>query len=229
MSAADGLSTDRRGFVGALAAIGGGAVLHGHSHVEELLAARRITAANPASDEWLDRLKGKYKQLLDAPDPDGGTILRHAKNYLDTWREAYDVPDHDVSVIVTFYAKTTPLGVQDAMWAKYKLGEAINLTEPGSSTPLVRNYFAHPQPGDPVGDNTPECSMEALMRRGVLFALCNNAVKRWSIRLEKAGLGKASEIHDDLAAHTVPGVVLVPDALIAMTKAHDRGFAYARS
>jgi hypothetical protein len=27
----------------------------------------------------------------------------------------------------------------------------------------------------------------------------------------------------------VPGVVIVPDVLIAMTKAHERGFSYARS
>jgi hypothetical protein len=64
----------------------------------------------------------------------------------------------------------------------------------------------------------------------VVFLLCNNALKRWSGRLEKQGLGgTAAEIHADLTAHAVPGVVIVPDVLIAMTKAHERGFSYARS
>ena len=207
--------TDRRAFLTTVAGLGAGV----------LLAPTQIAS----SDAWLDQLKGKHRQLFDAPDPDGGTVLRHTKNYLDAWRDAYGVSERDVNVIVTFYARTTPLGVQDAMWAKYKLGAAINLTDATTNGPLVRNYFAHPQPGDPVGDGTPESSIEALQRRGVLFVLCNNALLRWSARLEKDGLGTAKEIHDDLVAHALPGVVVVPDVLIAMTKAHERGFAYARS
>ncbi len=214
--------TDRRSFLGTLAALSTGAALAPEVTGQPVLD-------KSASDAWLDQLKGKHRQLFDAPDPDGGTILRHVRNYLDTWQEAYSVGDRDVSVIVTLYARTTPLGLQDVMWAKYKLGAAIGLTDSTTSAPLVRNYFAHPQPGDPVADGTPESSMESLQRRGVVFALCNNALKRWSGRLEKAGMGTAADIHADLTAHAVPGVVVVPDVLIAMTKAHERGFAYARS
>ncbi len=212
--------TDRRAFLGTIAALSAGSAL-------------RIDHT-PASDAWLDQLKGKHRQLFDAPDPDGGTVLRHVRNYLDTWREAYGVGERDVSVVVTLYARTTPLGLQDAMWAKYRLGAALSLTDSTTSAPLTRNYFAHPQPGDPVADGTPESSMESLQRRGVVFLLCNNALKRWSGRLEKQGLGgvgggTAAEIHADLTGHALPGVVIVPDVLIAMTKAHERGFSYARS
>jgi hypothetical protein len=42
-------------------------------------------------------------------------------------------------------------------------------------------------------------------------------------------MGTAAAIHDDLVAHALPGVTVVPAAFIAMTKAHERGFAYARS
>lgn len=211
--------TDRRAFLGSVAGLGAGA----------LLAPQLVRAEVAGSDAWLDQLKGKHRQLFDAPDPDGGTVLRHSRGYLDAWHDSYGVAEHDVSLIVTFYARTTPLGVQDAMWAKYKLGAALNLTDAKTSAPLARNYFAHPEPGDPVGDGTPACSIESLQRRGVLFLLCNNALLRWSARLEKDGLGAAQDIHDDLVAHALPGVVVVPNVLIAMTKAHERGFAYARS
>jgi len=210
--------TDRRAFLGSVG-LGAGALLS-----PELARADVAT-----SDPWLDQLKGKHRQVFDAPDPDGGTVLRHSRGYLDVWRDAYGVAERDVSLVVMLYARTTPLGVQDAMWAKYKLGAAINLTDPKTSAPLVRNYFAHPEPGDPMGDGTPECSIESLQRRGVLFLLCNNALQRWSARLEKDGLGAAKDIHDDLVAHALPGVEVVPNVLIAMTKAHERGFAYARS
>ena len=212
--------TDRRGFITAIAALSAGATL----------APPSLPAAeSTASDAWLDRLKGKHRQLFDAPDPDGGTVLRHTRTYLDGWREAYGVGERDVSVIVTFYARTTPLGLQDAMWAKYRLGAALNLTDPTTTAPLVRNWFAHPQPGDPVADGTPNSSIEALQRSGVVFALCNNALLRWSGRLEKQGLGTAADIHADLTTHVLPGVIVVPTVLITMTKAHERGFGYART
>jgi intracellular sulfur oxidation DsrE/DsrF family protein len=207
--------TDRRTFLSTVAALSAVPALDGGSASD--------------SDAWLSRLKGKHRQLFDAPEPDGGTVLRHVRSYLDIWREVYGVPERDVSVVVVLYGRTTPLGVQDDMWAKYKLGAAINLTDATTNAPLVRNYFAHPQPGDPVGDGTPECSMESLQRRGALFLLCNNALERWSARLEKQGLGTAAEIHADLRAHALPGVVIVPAAIIAMTKAQERDFAYVRS
>ena len=209
---------DRRTFIGTIAAL---------SAVTFPLARRE--RGSGGEDVWLDSLKGKHRLLFDVPEPDGGTVLRHARNYLDTWRDAYGVPERDISLVVVLYARTVPLGLRDAMWDKYKLGAALNLTDATTNAPLVRNYFAHPQPGDPVGDGTPESSMEALQRRGVVFLLCNNALQRWSGRLEKQGLGSAAEIHDDLVAHALPGVTVVPAAFIAMTKAHEHGFAYARS
>ncbi len=149
-------TTDRRGFVGAVATLGAGLALPSDARV------RRLFAAQQPSDAWLDHLKGKHRQLFDVPEPEGGTALRHLRNYLDAWRNAFGVEERDVSVVVTLYARTTPLGLQDAMWEKYQLGAA-------------------------------------------------------------------ADVHADLVAHALPGVVIVPDVLVTMTKAHERGFAYVRS
>ncbi len=206
--------TDRRTFLSTVAA---------------LSTIPPLEGPGAASDAWLSQLKGKHRQLFDVPEPDGGTVLRHVRSYFDIWRDAYGVPERDISVLVVLYARTAPLGVQDEMWVKYKLGAALSLSDTTTNAPLVRNYFAHPQAGDPVGDGTPESSIEALQRRGAMFLLCNNSLQRWSGRLEKQGLGTAAEIHADLRAHALPGVVIVPAAIIAMTKAQERDFAYVRS
>ncbi len=227
-------TTDRRGFVGAVATLGAGLALGADARMPRLFVAQQ------PSDGWLDHLKGKHRQLFDVPEPEGGTALRHLRNYLDAWRNAFGVEERDVSVVVTLYARTTPLGLQDAMWEKYQLGVALSLTDPTTNAPLVRNWFAHPKPGDPVADGEPDTSMEALQKRGVVFALCNNALTRWAGRLAKSGMaggggggggggGAAVDIHADLVAHALPGVVIVPDVLVTMTKAHERGFGYVRS
>ena len=217
------IPTHRRGFVGAIATLGAGMVLGAGTGAHPLLVTQQ------PSDAWLDHLKGKHRQLFDVPDPEGGTVLRHVRNYLDAWRDAYGVGEEDVNVVVTLYARTTPLGLQDAMWAKYQLGAALNIKDPTTNAPLVRNWFAHPKAGDPVADGEPGTSMETLQHRGVIFALCNNALKRWSARLEKSGLGAATDVHADLVVHALPGVVIVPDVLVTMTRAHERGFASVRS
>jgi intracellular sulfur oxidation DsrE/DsrF family protein len=214
--------TDRRSFITTMAALSAGATLA--SAAEPVQSPKA-----PPHDAWLDRLKGKHKQLFDAPDPDGGTLLRHSRGYLDVWRDAYGVPEKDISVVVTLYGRTMALGLQDAMWAKYKLGEQLNIIDPTTNAPLARNWFAHPRPGDPVADGSPESSIEALTKRGVVFLLCNNAVQRWSGRLEKAGLGAQADIYADLTSHALPEVTIVPNVLIAMTQAHERGFSYART
>src|SRR2546426_7352756 len=159
-------TTDRRGFVGAVASMGAGLALG---------ADARAQQSASASDAWLDQLKGKHRQLFDVPEPEGGTALRHLRNYLDAWRDAFGVGERDVSVVVTLYARTTPLGLQDAMWGKYQLGAALNIMDSTTNAPLVRNWFAHSKAGDPVADGEPETSMETLQHRGVVFALCNNA------------------------------------------------------
>jgi intracellular sulfur oxidation DsrE/DsrF family protein len=223
-------TTDRRGFVGAVATLGAGVALCEGTRAHRFFVAQQPAGAPvAASDAWLEHLKGRHRQLFDAPEPEGGTVLRHVRNYLDAWRDAYGVVERDVSVVVTLYARTTPLGLQDAMWGKYQLGAALNITDATTNAPLVRNWFAHPKAGDPVADGQPETSMEILQHRGVVFALCNNALKRWSARLEKSGMGAAAEVHDDLVAHALPGVVIVPDVLVTITKAHERGFGYVRS
>ncbi len=222
--------TDRRRFVGAVATLGAGVALGADTRVHRLFVAQQPAgAAIAASDAWLDHLKGRHRQLFDVPEPEGGTALRHLRNYLDAWRDAFGVGERDVSVVVTLYARTTPWGLQDAMWEKYQLGSALNITDSTTKAPLVRNWFAHPKSGDPVADGEPETSMEALQRRGVVFALCNNALKRWAARLEKSEMGAAADVHADLVAHALPGVVIVPDVLVTMTKAHERGFGYVRS
>lgn len=219
MSIPSFLSTNRRGFVGALAALG----------LQQLLPAESLAQAPSPSDAWLEKMNGKHKLLLDVPEPDGGTALRHAHGYLDSWREAYGVAEGDVSLAVGLYGRATPWGVTDAMWEKYKLGAAMGLTDSTTNAPPVRNWFAHPKPGDPVGDGTPASSIEALQARGVVFLLCNNALRRWSGRLEKSGLGTQADIHADLSAHALPGVVIVPNVLVSMTKAFERGFGVVRS
>lgn len=207
--------TDRRQFLGVL----GSAVALGGA----------VAAAQGVSfDAWLDALKGKHKQLFDWPEPENGLGLRHVRGYLNTWRDAYGVQEKDLSIIVALYGNTLPLGLTDEMWEKYHLGQALNITDPKTSAPLARNWFAHPMQGDPVVDGQADAAMEKLQGRGVLFIVCNNAIRNWSAKLGRAQGVEAATVQADLLAHVLPGAVVVPGVMVAMNKAHERGYGYIR-
>ncbi len=207
--------TDRRRFLGLL----GSAVA---------LSSASAMAQGVSFDTWLDALKGKHKQLFDWPEPEGGLGLRHVRGYLNTWRDAYGVQEKDLAIIVALYGHTLPLGLTDEMWEKYRLGAALSITDPKTNAPLTRNWFAHPQQGDPVADGQADASMEKLQGRGVLFIVCNNAIGNWSTRLAPDHGGDPAVVRADLLAHVLPGAVVVPGVMVAMNKAHERGYGYVR-
>ena len=102
-------------------------------------ASAHSTPSTAPGDEWLDRLKGSHRQLFDAPAANGGIPLVHLMNYYDTYNKAYGVKDSDVNGILTFYGLTTFYGVNDAMWAKYRIGEFLQTNDPKTDRPATAN------------------------------------------------------------------------------------------
>jgi hypothetical protein len=179
------------------------------------------------SDRWLERVAGrKRRQLFDAPAAAGGIPLVHVFNYYETLNRAYRVADADIAGIGTFYGATTFYGLADAMWAKYRLGEFLETTDPATGKPAVGN----PWRTSPIvlGMTLPQASIEALQRRGATFLLCNNALTIFAGLLAKARGLDADAVYTDLAAHILPGVELIPGMVVAIEQAHDADISYHR-
>ena len=198
------------------------------------LAARPATvSARPASaaaaaptDAWLKGLKGKHRQLFDSPAAAGGVPLVHIMNYYDTLNKAYGVKDADVSAVGTFYGATTFYGVNDAVWAKYRIGEFLETVDPATGKPATAN----PWRAKPVilGMTLPQASIETLQRRGATFILCNNALTIFAGMLAKARGLDAEAVYADLKANILPGVELIPGMVVAIGQAHAAGLSYHR-
>ena len=216
---------DRRGFLARIAVAG----------ATVGLSPRWLDAAAPATvhqddpDAWIRRQTGQHKQLFDMATHDNGVGLVHVRNWLTTYNQAYSVPDGDLSAVCTLYGGTIPLGFNDAMWAKYQFGRALNITDPKTNQPLARNWFNHPMEGDPFALGLFDSSMEALRARNVTFILCNNAWNFWTQRLAQNMSGMtAAAIKDELRANMLPGIDVVPAMVIAIGKAQEAGIAYMR-
>jgi intracellular sulfur oxidation DsrE/DsrF family protein len=193
---------------------------------QALEARSRESVLTAANDAWLNRLTGKHRQLFDMPSPNGGIPLVHILNFYDTYNKAYGVGDLDVNAIGTFYGATTFYGLNDAMWAKYRLGEFSETTDPATGKPAVVN----PWRTAPVilGMTLPQASIEALQLRGATFIICDNALGIFASLVAKArGLDPAA-VDADFKANILPGVTRVPGMVVAIQKAQEKGITYHR-
>src|SRR5712692_7056084 len=120
--------THRRSFMGRMFAAAASASL-------PLSGARAAAAQAAGPADWLTEVKGTHRCLFDFPQHKSGAPLLHILNYLNTYAEAYKLPARQAAAVGTFYSIGTQssisLGFNDAMWAKYGLGEYLGLKDAG--------------------------------------------------------------------------------------------------
>jgi hypothetical protein len=235
--------SNRRGFLGRLFGAATAASLT--STAATAAQNRPAAAAATGPDAWLNEVKGTHRCLFDFPQHKNGAPLLHILNYLNTYNEAYKAAPGTAAAVGTFYSIGTqssiPLAFNDAMWAKYALGEYTGLKD-ASGKPYTRNVLNRPTPADAtvliqafqtpnipaLGEMVPAIGIESLQKMGTKFLLCANAFGAWCLELEARGKGKADVIQKELAANILPGVTTVPAMVIAIEKAQGAGIRYNR-
>lgn len=224
-------TASRRTFLGQVAVAAAGAAATPAALLANVPEAPR--PATPPDDSWLDGLKGKHRQVFDMPQPAGGLPMLHVRNFLNTYDSAYGVKYPDVNAVAGLYFMTVPLALNDAMWAKYKLGAASQVTDAATKAPAERNVFWTPREGMttlPVGGGPVplpnDTAMTELQKRGTLYIVCNNALNFWASTIAGTTGQTAQAVRAELDANMVPGVVVVPAMVIAFNKAQERGITY---
>ena len=201
------------------------------SLVRRALAVTSLTlmaasaAAQEPSDRWLKGINARHKQLFDAPAPAGGVPLVHIMNYYDTYNKAYNVKDADIDAVLTFYGSTTLYGINDAAWAKYRIGEFLDTRDATGQFATANPWRSSPTI---MGMTLAPASIEALQKRGATMILCNNALSIFANMIAaKRGL-EANAVYTDLKANILPGVELVPAMVIAIEQGTRAGLSYHR-
>src|SRR6478672_7379330 len=160
--------THRRGFLGGMAA-GAAALVVGRFSTAgaEILAASESRALD---DAWIGKIKGKYRQVFDATAPNDGWGAAFPLNFIDSTKEALKVTDADITGITVFRHFAMPLMLNDATWAKYKIGAMLKVNDPKTNAPAVKNIFRDAIP------LRPGLTYEQEMAKGVIFVACNMAL-----------------------------------------------------
>ncbi|HEY6809460.1 MAG TPA: hypothetical protein VI160_11820 [Gemmatimonadales bacterium] len=216
--------THRRGFLGRIAAGAAAAGLSGLVAPLGLVAETR-PADDPAFEAWLNKITGKHKQMFDAPEVNGGLGLIWARVFLNTANETYATTDADNTAVVVLRHFAAPLALGDAMWAKYKFGDMLKLTDARTSAPAVRNTFAHQLPAEQL---IPASGVDDLLAKGVLIGVCNVALTVIAGMVAKAAGAPATgdSVKRDFLANLIPGVQVVPSGVLAVNRTQEKGCTY---
>jgi intracellular sulfur oxidation DsrE/DsrF family protein len=179
------------------------------------------TVRGPWNEAWLDKITGKHKQFFDAVEPNQGFALVFAWGWLNQNKEVYGLTDKDLSAVVGLRHFAMPFALSDAMWAKYKIGEAFKIDDPATKAPAVRNPVLHAD-----GVPFPGAELPTLVSRGVIFTACNVALTVISGKLSgNAGVTPEAAKAEWVAA-LQPGVTLVPIGVLAVNRAQEKGCTY---
>ena len=202
----------RRSFLARLAAVG--TAIAGVVALPSTSAAESSRAPTHPADAWLDDFKGQHKNIYDCTSVENGPMgWTFARNFLTAnTGPVYQLKDADINAIVSVRHSASVYGFNDAMWAKYKLGESQKVND-SSGAPAVKN------PQVNVAND--------LAKRGVIVAVCGLALARISRTVASDAGATAADVEADLRANLVtPTARVVAAGVIVTNRAQEKGFAY---
>ena len=175
-------------------------------------AGGRWQPARDAKDDWFDQIPGKHRLFFDTLT-DGG--LREARgftnNYFDGSKSGYGLEQGELAVIICLRHSATPFAFADPFWAKYGpvIAESLKLSD------LTLKTNPHRAP------------LEALITRGVHYAVCDMASHRYAGLIARKVNGEADAVYKDMTANLIGNAHFVAAGIIAVNRAQERGYSIA--
>jgi hypothetical protein len=188
--------------------------------------AQPFQPARHPEDEWMDRLPGKHRTVIDcAAAAAAGTGVFYANNIFTANRNGYQLADSDVAVIVVLRHEATTFAYSDAIWAKYgaTLGNLGKITDPRTNQPPTVNPLNSREFGQAMTNLGVTAS--ALASRGAHFAICDMATNRIAGVIASAVKSTPKEIYQELVNGLLPNGHMVAAGVVAINRAQERGYS----
>jgi intracellular sulfur oxidation DsrE/DsrF family protein len=224
---------ERRSFLSRLAAGAaiGVAVFKSQPAAAQSTGAPSWRPARHAQDDWLDQIPGSHRFIIDTISPEGlGSGLLFANNFFVANQNGYGLGNADAAVVIVLRHNSTAFAYTDAMWAKYGTaigGAAGGFDDPKTKTKPTVNVYAVGTYGPALPNNG--VTIDALAGRGVHFAVCQMATRRFAGAIAAAHKLDAEAVYKELTSNLVRNSHMVPAGIVAVNRAQERGYAFANA
>jgi intracellular sulfur oxidation DsrE/DsrF family protein len=215
-----------------LARLGAGAGLVGASVISAPSADAQVAAdagwrpARHAQDDWYDKIPGVHRFLFDSSTPESmGWALQFASNYFTANQDVYGLKDSDLAVIIVARHKATSFAYNDAIWAKYgkQISEQAEFMDPKTKEPPKFNVYG------PAGETQQAGKMDALIKKGVQFAVCQMSTRGIATRIAKANGLEIPNVVKEITENLIGNAHMVPAGILAVNRAQERGYSFIYS
>jgi len=167
-------------------------------------------------DAWLNELPGNHRVFIDSSTMAGGPAgLWYANNMISAHEDEYEGSAADFAMVVCFRHMSTPYGFNDAVWAKYGAIFSRNADPAPTRNPLSTASASS-------GQN----SISSSVARGVHFAICGRATRRFAMAIASATGGDAEAVFAELTAGGVPNSHFVPAGVLTATRAQEYRYSF---
>lgn len=216
------MSTDRREFLATLMAMG---VLGRTGEGRAPLSPGLPQSPSPWDVSWVPKITGSRRAVFDSPEMSYGLALVRTLVWYRDYAEVYGTTPEDMSSVVVLRHNGIWMVMDDEFWDHHKIGDIVKINDPKTGRPIRRNPFLGPTP---FGDIPPALADEVLKKvlaRSTVLA-CNLAFQDVVEQVKKEAGGDLARARSMALRHLVPGIILQPSGVFAVTRAQEAGCHY---
>ena len=204
----------------------GGAGLGGGVAQAQSGGEGRTQAVRHQADDWLDRIPGKHRLVLDSTTPAGfGDALAFLNNFYNVNQSAYSLGDGDLAVVLVARHFSTLFAFNDAIWAKYGTPMTVrtNFNDPKTKQPPTINLYNSAAYGPAL--NNRGNTLDSLLKRGIHMAVCQVSTRGNAATMAAAPGATADAGYNEMVANLVSRTAhMVPAGVVAVSRAQERGY-----
>jgi|SoiMethySBSTD1v2_1073268.scaffolds.fasta_scaffold01248_22 hypothetical protein len=224
------MDATRREFLGKVTA---GAAAYSALPFALAISACAAEGSNQAAGDfdlsWPGKLTGKHKAVFDMAEIESGYGLWRGMAWAGQVQQYQNATPADVSLAIVLRHEAISLAMDQAYWDKYGIGKAHSVMHPMTQVATDKNP-ALLGPADGVPAPFDAAALPKQQAKGVVFLACNLA---FSLDVVPT-VAKADKISEEEARkvalkHVLPGVLLQPSGVFAVTRAQEAGCTYVKA
>lgn len=224
------MDATRRDFLGKITA---GAAAYSALPIALAVSACAAEGSSQAAGEfdltWPNKLTGKHKAVFDMAEIESGYGLWRGMAWAGQVQQYQAAAPTDVSLAIVLRHNAISLAMDQAFWDKYGVGKAKMVTHPMTQAATDKNPVLLGADGG-VPAPFDAAALPKQQAKGVVFLACNLAFNLDCVprvqSMDKVSTEEATKI---AKSHLLPGVLLQPSGVFAVTRAQEAGATYVKA
>jgi hypothetical protein len=220
------MGTDRREFLGSLLAVGVAPIVAGN---RTATAPSHHSAPSPSDTpfdvSWTQRVNGQHRALFDSPEVSEGLALLRTLVWFKDYADVYSTTPDQMSAVVVIRHNGIWMAMNDEFWAAHGIGAMLKISDPKTTLPITRNPFLGPTPFPDLPPSIADGVLTKVLATSTVLA-CNLAFQDVVEKVKADHVVDAAKAREMALAHLMPGIIMQPSGVFAVTRAQEAGCQY---